>query len=303
MKVLIIDDNVAIQEILKEILIDADYEVETADTVDVAVGKVVSSEYDFIILDVDMLGGDGFGIIDRVHEEDVSRKMSVIILRTGDEQIPTDNAFIKGHIQKPFKSSDVLDAIDAVKALSMPQEEVVKQKKEYRHFKKKDAVQTVKSLAERKIVFGESYVLFEDNSKAVADVILSFGQEGYDIMLITSGKVKATQERYRGSNIDIRTLSSKPRGGYFNVYKLGTMISNIISFVNEKERPVIVFDNLNQLIDRNGMNSVFMMLHQVFLVETDKKHTFVVSVSTRDFTEKDKNILLDHLNYYNPIEE
>ena len=51
MKILIVDDNVAVQEIIRDILVERDHNVRMASTVDEAVEKIKSFEPDVVMLD------------------------------------------------------------------------------------------------------------------------------------------------------------------------------------------------------------------------------------------------------------
>ena len=51
MKILIVDDNEAVQEIIRDILVERDHNVRLASTVDEAVEKIKSFEPDVVMLD------------------------------------------------------------------------------------------------------------------------------------------------------------------------------------------------------------------------------------------------------------
>lgn len=297
MKILIADDNVAIQEVLKEILSEFEADIQISDSIEDTVTKAMSFNPDLIILDVDMEAGSGLKAIDRIHEEDVSRNMDVVILKNANELMPTDNTFIKGSVSKPFSSDEFIVKINEILFRDRTEPPQVKPRRESRR-QKTEAVG--KSLYDMKLSFGDSYVLFEESSKVINDAISAFGREGHGILLITSGKKKATRERFRGLDVEVESFAVKPRGNYFDVYKLGTLIDRIDDFIEAKESPVVAFDNLNQIVDRNGMNSVLMMIDQIFKTKHDKKRTFLISVGVKDFTDKDKRILLGYMERYNP---
>ena len=104
MKILIVDDNIAIQEILGEILTVDGYEIDKVGTVSEAIDKLDSFRPDALILDPQVGGESGLKVLDALPAESDVR---AIILTRGKEVIPKDTAFIRGCIQKPFKSDDV----------------------------------------------------------------------------------------------------------------------------------------------------------------------------------------------------
>ena len=108
MKILIVDDNIAIQEILGEILTVDGYEIDKVGTVSEAIDKLDSFRPDALILDSQVGGESGLKVLDALPAESDVR---AIILTRGKEVIPKDTAFIRGCIQKPFKSDDVTEKV------------------------------------------------------------------------------------------------------------------------------------------------------------------------------------------------
>ncbi|MDR0887652.1 MAG: response regulator [Candidatus Methanoplasma sp.] len=295
MKVLIVDDNVAIRDVLREVLEGAGYEVDAADSADTAVTK--ARDYpDVIILDIDISEGESLGIIDRIHEWDRSEDFNVLLMRSGNEQIPRDNAFIRGYIQKPFRSSEILNKVASVIKTDAAEKRAGKEPE----LKERHPASSVGG----KIEFGTSYVFFQGGPGSLYDTASSFDRNGYNIFLVTAGRIKTIREKLGTGNTEALQLSVRWMGGYSDIYKLGTAIEQVRAFIARSERPVVVFDNLDPLIDRNGINSVLMMLHQVLTTEYGKKVTILASVDSKKLTDKDRGIILKHMSdYYNPTEE
>lgn len=120
MKILIVDDNEAVQEIIRDILVERDHNVRLASTVDEAVEKIKSFEPDVVMLDSWVGEEDGMRVISRSKEEAPNLDLRVILIKTASEVAPTDNPYIKGWVNKPFKSSDILDAIEEMKISERP---------------------------------------------------------------------------------------------------------------------------------------------------------------------------------------
>jgi len=293
MNVLVIDDNAPILEVLVDILNDAGHKVDTAGSENDAISLVTKSHPDLVFLDMDMNDGAARNIVERLQE--MSTAVNVIVLRSWDEQIPRDSTVIKGSIQKPFKSSEVIEKIEAL----MPEDEDHKKPA----VEKKEDESEFKATGKRSISFGNSYVMFQNDVRTVNSIVYSLGKEGYDVLLVTSGKKKMMKERFGMANIDIHLMSLKLLGGHFDIYRMGTMIEVVKNFVHEKEMPCIVFENINPMIKRNGMNSAIIAIHQVVTSDYNKKTLFMVCVDVKDFTEKDKEILLNYMEYYHPTEE
>ena len=300
MRVLIADDNVALQEILTEIVSDAGHTAKTVSTVDAALSSFDSFHPDVVLLDIDMPGGRGLTLLDKMQNSVPPVDVPVVIIRSWDRRIPQDISMVKGHIEKPFSTADVLESIKAA------QREEADTGEQANTAPKQAAAERdapKETLSEKGVSFGRSYVLFQCDPNAVHDLISAFDDENYDILIITARKKKTIIERFRSNNVQSLTLTVRLFGGHFNIYGLGTMIDNTEEFIRNSNRPVVAFDDLNKIIDRNGMNSALSAVHQLITKKYDKDITFLVSVDPAGFTAKDKEILLGHMTHYDPLGE
>lgn len=302
MNVLIIDDNVAIREALIDVLTGSGSSAWIADNPDDAAKMAMDPRFDIVVLDADAEGGMGLQVIDAMVAADVHSMPRILVIRSPEVPIPSDNTFVRGVLDKPFSSSDLLDKIEDIKNTAADDEHV-RHKPAREHWplflrKKEDAVKGG-DLADTGLEFGKSYVLFQDNSKAAYAAAAAFGASGYNLLAVTSAKPKAMMEKLKGHSLETVTLEVKSKGEFSDVYRLGTLINQVGEFVSRAERPVIFFDNLNQLINRNGMNPVLMMVDEL-TAPMAKPFTLIVSVDAHGFSDKDRAILKNLLNYYIP---
>ena len=79
MRILIVDDNIAIQEILAEILTVDGYEIEKAGTVSDAIDKLDSFHPDALLLDSQVGGESGLKVLDELPED--SEVRAIILTR------------------------------------------------------------------------------------------------------------------------------------------------------------------------------------------------------------------------------
>lgn len=298
MKILVIEDNVAIRNILTDLLTEHGHDVMVVSSAKDYMGDVSAPELEAIFLDTGFNGGDGLKILDSLNVgEGEGRDANIILMMMDHEQYPKDNLFIKGVILKPFSSADVLNSLNKIANPDMP--ETVAESASVGSSK-----QAYMSTVERKMVFGDSYVFFQEGPRMVYDATASFNSEGYDILLVTTGKMKAARERFRhSSRIAVKSMSIKARGGYMDVYPLGSMIDDVEDFIKDHDSPIVVIDDLNRYIEKNGVNSVLMAVHHLTSVKRKKRCTFLVSVDVKNFNEKDKGILLNCMKLYNPVIE
>ena len=308
MKILIVDDNVAVQEIIRDILAERDHNVRLASTVDEAVEKIKSFEPDVVMLDSWVGDEDGMHVVSRIKEEMPNFDLKVILIKSSGELAPTDNPNIKGWVDKPFKSSDIIDAIEELKiaeAEAVQAEEDRKKSKRrtktrsggFLSRKRKTEPEPVQDLSESGVVFGMSYIMFEPEPERVYEFVSLFDPSKYSILIVTSDRAKAIKERFSYESVDVIPLTSSGRAGTLEIQALGSMMVRISQFINEKERPVVVFDTFGDIIEANGMNPSLLMLQQLMTGMT-KVCTFAVSVDGTPLTGKDRGILLHNLHVY-----
>ena len=301
MNVLIIDDNVAIREALREALAESGHAAWVADTAEAAAKMALDPRFDVTIIDADAEGGMGMPVIDALEASQLQTSPKVLVIRSPEVPIPSDSIFVRGILDKPFSSSDVLDKIEDIRNTA-DDDEHTRRKPVKSHrpiFRRKEETARGGELSETGLEFGKSYVLFQENPKAAYSAAASFGASGYSILAVTSAKPKAMAEKLKGCNLETVTLEVKSKGEFSDVYRLGTLINQVTEFVSRVERPVVVMDNLNQLINRNGMNPVLMMLDEL-TAPSEKPFTLIASVDAHGFSDKDRSILKNLLNHYVP---
>ena len=118
-RVLVVDDEPSIRELLQKTLALAEYDVDTASDAGTALGLLRASEYDLLVADLKMPGMDGLTLIRQA--KSLRSELPVIIV-TGfsseSSAIEALNLGVAGYLLKPFGVPDVLSA--ASKALGAP---------------------------------------------------------------------------------------------------------------------------------------------------------------------------------------
>lgn len=113
-KILFVDDEDDIREVVQIRLESNGYQVVTAASGDEALNKVASEHPDLMILDVMMPGMDGLAVLKKLRKEETSTKLPVILLTAKRKKMIGDLfelEGIQGFIEKPFESTVLLDMI------------------------------------------------------------------------------------------------------------------------------------------------------------------------------------------------
>ncbi len=109
MKILIVDDERAIRNSLKEILTDEGYDAETAEDGADALRKVEKEKFDVIFCDIKMPGMDGIEVLDKLVEMGVD---AAVVMISGHGDIDTAVECIKkgafDFVQKPLDLNRIL---------------------------------------------------------------------------------------------------------------------------------------------------------------------------------------------------
>ena len=118
-RVLVVDDQASIRDLLAKTLALAEYDVDTAADASTALTRVRAAEYDLLIADLRMPGMDGLTLIRQVRK--IRAELPVIIITGFSSEasaIEAVNLGMAGYLRKPFRVPEVLAA--AAKALGAP---------------------------------------------------------------------------------------------------------------------------------------------------------------------------------------
>jgi two-component system response regulator PilR (NtrC family) len=133
--ILVIDDELEMQDILKQLLQEEGYELETANSGEEGLDKLLEKSFDLVICDIMMAGIGGIKTLERIKEID-QQQMVIMITSYASIENAVD-AMKKGafeYITRPFRNDEVLHIVNnAVKQKELIEEnfnlrEVLKKK-------------------------------------------------------------------------------------------------------------------------------------------------------------------------------
>jgi CheY-like chemotaxis protein len=319
MKVLVVDDNVAIQEILRDILNNDGHVVRIAGTIDDAIDEILEFRPDAILLDAVINDEDGLQILVEAHDQDKDVPINAVLIKGIGDEVPKDNSFIKAVVNKPFKSSDISNALDQLVARTeaeRAQDKQAKKKKsagiiasmglrskknskKERHIDTDDAAIVAEYIAGESAMYGRSYVFFEKDPDKIYDFLGIFKPTEYSVLIISSENAKAVRQRVDSDSVEVVTLSANGRGKTMDINALGTLMVFLRKYIADHSNPLIMIDNLTDIIDSNGLNHSLVFVHQLVTIkQSNKPASFVVSVDPSILTMKDRNILLGDMSEY-----
>ena len=115
-RILVVDDDIAINELVKVNIQIEGYHVDTANSAEEALEMDIAS-YDLLLLDVMMGGMSGFQLAKKLKENPMTAHVPIIFLTARDTENDTLTGFNLGaddYISKPFSIREVMVRIRAV---------------------------------------------------------------------------------------------------------------------------------------------------------------------------------------------
>lgn len=114
MQIVLIEDDKAIQNLLKIALKQEGYEVYAASSAQEGVNYVVRNVVDLILLDLGLPDADGRTVIDTVRSFSSTLPIIVVSARDGeDEKVRCLDAGVNDYVQKPFSTAELLARVRA----------------------------------------------------------------------------------------------------------------------------------------------------------------------------------------------
>jgi len=112
-KVLAVDDSPVILSLIKDILSNYDYRIETANNGEEALQRYQHFKPDVVTLDLTMPGMDGYQILVRIRQ--IDRNAKIVMISASEHSSALKDCLEKGAVgflSKPFKPKELVDAIE-----------------------------------------------------------------------------------------------------------------------------------------------------------------------------------------------
>jgi excisionase family DNA binding protein len=118
-RILVVDDEQAVRDLVSRYLATADYEVEAVEDGPTAIERLQTNPYDLLITDLKMPGMDGLSVIRETRRQFADLPIIIITAySTEASAIEAINLGVSGYLTKPFRMERVLAV--AARALGEP---------------------------------------------------------------------------------------------------------------------------------------------------------------------------------------
>lgn len=295
MRFLLLDRNDLVTKAMASILKAEGHEVSIERHIDDGVAMVPVFKPDIVVLDNGIDGEEGFQFIVRAHQAQPDASFRVILTKDPGDSSPADTSKVVADLDKPFGTEEFLEAVDkAINAVSSVPAPTKRRISLPQGFKKPEPVKPLPGppILANDARFGQSYVFFEVEPSDVYSFVESFDPKEYQVMIVTSMKMKAMKERFFVMKPEVITLSGGRKAGALDIAELGTAMVRINEFIDASPMPVVVFDNFREISEVNGLNRAVVLLHQI-IDNPKKRKTVAVSVDGSSLSAKDRSILLN----------
>ena len=120
MKVLGIDDNVDITELLDTVLNGSGHEYSFVNDGKSGLEKIKENQYDVVLLDLAMPKFSGEDVLTELNKENIMTKQKIIIFSASSNNDSEMDAFVSkygahAYIRKPVDVDELLDVLDGLK--------------------------------------------------------------------------------------------------------------------------------------------------------------------------------------------
>jgi DNA-binding response OmpR family regulator len=303
-KVLIVDDNPAIQDIVSELVSGSGFAPITASGGKEALEKAAAESPDLILLDINMPDMDGWTVLRKLKDEGITATTKVMML-TATTDVGTDifglQDVVSGYIRKPFNNKELSDRLKTMLEEKAPQATPEPETKEgaglFHLFSKKKAgapegMEKAKRSAKKyELRRGLSYIVKEQ--KAIKSFEIFADQVTHNIqgLCITRQYPAVVRQEWGLEETPIIWLSNQLGKVYVNPANIGILGDTIIRFIEKSDDSVVMIDGVEFLVVNNGFDKVLKMIHRITEVVMEYKSRLIISVDPRALDVREMALL------------
>jgi len=117
-KIIIVEDEIQMQNLIKPVLEKAGYEVFSAYDGEIALGMIEENKPDLVLLDLILPKKDGFEILEHLRSKEETRNLPVIIFTNLEEKYDIEKAISYGirayMVKTQYKPEEILSKINEI---------------------------------------------------------------------------------------------------------------------------------------------------------------------------------------------
>lgn len=297
-KILVVDDNAAILEVVSELISAAGYLPITATGGKECLDMVASESPDLVLLDINMPDMDGWTVLRTLKERGLAGNTKIMML-TATTEIGTDifglQDVVSGYIRKPF-NNDELGA--RLKEVLQDQPVVVEEPKVEKEPPKKSFFSMLRKkeeppqhdggmeapIASAKVYElrrGFAYLVKETKPQKAFEIFQDQVTHNIQGLCVTRQHPTIIRKEWGLEKTPIIWLSNQLGKVYVNPSNIGILSDTIVRFVEKSGDGVILIDGIEFLIVNNDFDKVLRMLHHITEAVMENRSRLILSVDPR----------------------
>jgi CheY-like chemotaxis protein len=303
-KVLIVDDNSDVLDIVSELVSATGYRPITAASGAEAIEKAKAEMPDVILLDINMPDMDGWTVLRLLKEEGLTEKIKVMML-TATADIGTDifglQDVVSGYIRKPFTNSELGERLKSMLEVVPPPQPEPAPLKEKESFlarlfgRSKEAptgMEKAKKGAKRyELRKGFGYIVKEVKPERSFEMFVDQVTHNIPGLCVTRQHPDIIRKKWELEKTPIIWLSNQLGKVYVNPTNIGILSDTIIRFIEKSGDSVVIVDGIEFLIVNNDFEKVLRMVHHIAEATMEFKSRLIVSVDPRTLDAREMALL------------
>jgi CheY-like chemotaxis protein len=301
-KILVVDDNTAILEIVSELISAAGYQPITASGGRECLEKISKESPDLVLLDINMPDLDGWAVLRTLKELGSTDRIKIMML-TATTEIGTDifglQDVVSGYIRKPFNNDELGHRLREVLGDEVPVKEVPTTDKDRKGFRgllrkkeDKDGMEVARSSAKvYELRRGFTYLVKETKPHKSFEIFVDQVTHNIQGLCVTRQHPTILRKEWGLEKTPIIWLSNQLGKVYVNPSNIGILSDTIIRFVEKSEDGVILIDGVEFLIVNNDFEKVLRMIHHITEAVMENRSRLIVSVDPRTLETRELALL------------
>lgn len=300
-KVLIVDDDPAILEIVSELVSEAGLEPITALEGEEGLEIMREKEPELALLDLKMPGIDGWTVLKRMKEENLTETTKVMML-TATEDVGTDifglQDVVTAYIRKPFDGDELIEKltdelfprtrVEVPSKMGMGLLDRIREMVSPRPNTSGGLEEPSKVKMEYEIREGFGYLIKERKPSQSFEIFVDQVTHNIQGLCITRQHPSIVRSKWGLEKTPIIWLSNKLGKVYLNPSNIGILSDTIVRFVEKSGDSVVLIDGIEFLITNNDFGKVIRMIHHVFDAVMENKSRLIISVDPRTLEQRDR---------------